>query len=985
MTESGTSFLFEDETEALAQSYLQGRNEGTVIILPDTVAIMQIKELLLSRHGAVDGSLFITFEELAARMVLAGTSRKAILLPEFVRKLIAREIAANLGSEEGRKWVEGDLALVLLGEFDKIWPNALLAESEGRDLFEGLPAENWHVGLRTGLVREFAAAYSSRMKYIAEKGIYDRVTLAHEAAGFPDVLQKLGIRKVVISETVFADCMLLELIKSVSTVAEVVVVCNPGDRGRLSVESMRERLSARQSSYSESEDTGGPVVKVRGAPDRRRELREVARTIRTEIEEKGLVPDDFGVFAESIEEYLQLGSEIFAEYGLEIEGGRRKISNLRLFTLLERIVELLDGNVTKGKLMNLLEHDFFPQEKWILRDMEADLAHLPEDAGERLRSAAGDDLRMKGGRPLWKWLERSIESSKRARTLKDWADLALEILEVASPPLLEDEEYEGESVLRERIAQLSIDSAVTGIASPEKPFGLTAFREALADLGRGSYLTADRSREGKILFTDSGLVHFRKLKRVFVLGANEEVLPSKPRDGMFLRLDMLDWISQKGPMLRTGTDAVFSIEGHKFDMLLHASPSITFSYVYSDERGRRLLPSTFVLQTMEKVTGDRNLLERIEGDSLEFSSFYPEDGTALSRSEFDRIIASLMSSGHTRQFEEGKEYQDLMSRKDIADSDPVEWRFPSERLRSELREKVLSATDLSEYSKCPFRYVASRVLAVTPALPPLNPLDRGSQMHEILRLFYESHPLEFLRTTKREKVAEELESSADAYFSQIYGGQNEMDLRFALHVSEVKSALREFIDREIEDERRMSGSITGLEQRFGFREQKEFRIGSHSYRGLIDRVETIDGSGDVIVYDYKTGNPDNLTKKYFRAGKGLIDYGIPLYSLYLRDVEGKRLAGAFYYMLLKSPGTPDRAGIAKRSKLERMFQIEQSRRSYFSILDDEGMDDELGRFRNEIVSVSDSISSCDFPVEPKAGECTFCRYISICRYTGGLG
>jgi ATP-dependent helicase/DNAse subunit B len=154
---------------------------------------------------------------------------------------------------------------------------------------------------------------------------------------------------------------------------------------------------------------------------------------------------------------------------------------------------------------------------------------------------------------------------------------------------------------------------------------------------------------------------------------------------------------------------------------------------------------------------------------------------------------------------------------------------------------------------------------------------------------------------------------------------------------------------------------------------------------VIDRVETVDSkSGEMIVYDYKSGRPDGLPKRYFRAGNKLIDFGIPLYAVYLDEVEKARLAGAFYYMLLKSEGTPDKAGIVKRDSMGRLFPIQERRRAYFSILGEEQFAAELSRYRSEITAVADNISAGNFPVTPIEGECAHCEYSTVCRYGGQL-
>lgn len=991
MTMTGSvEFRFGDVADVVEKAYGDAESGKLLFVLSDSVAVSQAKEMLLKSREVVDGGPFLTFEDIENRIMLSAACIRPLLIPDYVRRVIASEIVGEMaGRHRDRFHLERQFSSVLLEEFDSVWPSVIHAGSAVEKMLKGV-AQNESEKRRYSTILEFAALYQSRMSALSNSGIYDRVILAHEAATHASALRNQGVERVMVVGMVFADGVLLDLLKAMSESISVTIVLMPSDRGRKSVQLMMRRLGADGFGTDKGAgDARASSLGIFGAPDRRRELREVARRILQEINDKTLSLGDFAVVARSISEYDDIAREVFSEYGIALEGGgRKRLRDTRMYSFLRKILDLIAGDITKSKLMSLLEHDFFPVANSRLGELAVSVAHLPELIDIETGESPLGDISLPWGETLISWLKKSHMRAASPMRLEEWVGFALELISGASTELLADEEYLANGEFIRSLIEVSSASAAYRTALPEMKLDLSSFIEILEDFAYDKTYAAGEEGQG-LLFTDAGLLYFRKFAHIFAVGMSEEVFPFRQRDGMFLRTTMVDSISRMTSAARTSTDAVDSIEGHIFDSILDSSAAVTFSYVYSDERGRRLLPSTFVLNTLEKCMGRSRLLERIEERNLDFSAFYPEDGAVWSVHELDRLRASSVSGEGAIIDESGEngavkaEFTDVVERGRIADADPLEWRIPPEKLMKLVGDRTLSATDLSEYAKCPFRYVATRILSAVPSMPPMNPLDRGAQMHEILKRFYEQHGLEYLRCKPLNEVQAEMERCTDEYFVSKYGSTSSMGLMFSIHVADIKSALLEFIGRDAGDETLMKGELVGLEQRFGYSDQKEFLIGGHRFRGIIDRVETVDiENGNLLVYDYKSGNPDNLTRKYFRADGPLLDFGVPLYALYLNDVENKKLAGAFYYMLLKADDRPDRAGIAREEALENLPGVDRRKRSYFSIKPGQEFDEEISRLREAVCEVSDSITSGIFRVEPREGECEYCQHFAICRYGG---
>src|SRR5260370_15830638 len=84
-------------------------------------------------------------------------------------------------------------------------------------------------------------------------------------------------------------------------------------------------------------------------------------------------------------------------------------------------------------------------------------------------------------------------------------------------------------------------------------------------------------------------------------------------------------------------------------------------------------------------------------------------------------------------------------------------------------EHVYSASGLSTYGKCGFRFFAARVLRLEPrseAALDLQAIDAGKLLHDILRRFFEKHRNQYLPAIDRENLRRELGETADQVFRE---------------------------------------------------------------------------------------------------------------------------------------------------------------------------------------------------------------------------
>ncbi|HSK63046.1 MAG TPA: PD-(D/E)XK nuclease family protein, partial [Pyrinomonadaceae bacterium] len=82
---------------------------------------------------------------------------------------------------------------------------------------------------------------------------------------------------------------------------------------------------------------------------------------------------------------------------------------------------------------------------------------------------------------------------------------------------------------------------------------------------------------------------------------------------------------------------------------------------------------------------------------------------------------------------------------------------------------VHSASGLSVYGNCPYRFFAQRVLRLEPrgeAALDLQAIDAGKLLHDVLRRFFERHRREALHKLDRKKLQAELAAIADSVFDE---------------------------------------------------------------------------------------------------------------------------------------------------------------------------------------------------------------------------
>ncbi len=310
---------------------------------------------------------------------------------------------------------------------------------------------------------------------------------------------------------------------------------------------------------------------------------------------------------------------------------------------------------------------------------------------------------------------------------------------------------------------------------------------------------------------------------------------------------------------------------------------------------------------------------------------------------------------------------------------------------------VHSASGLSVYGNCAYRFFGQRVLRLEPrgeAALDLQAIDAGKLLHDILRRFFETHRRQPLEQFDRAVLQKELRELADKVFKEhedVVPALNKQIWKIDQEIRKI--LLDQVLLYELEMQSKASGHAVlpaYFEVAFGLQSggakdpdskteplelTRSTFVGQETIKvsGQIDRVD-ISADETLIAYDYKLSTGSTMID--MEAGRSL---QLPIYIEALEKLifPHQAVAGGGYYVI--------RGGTERRNKgLHRKTFIEHSglHPSVKSLISEE----EWQRIRAvtlaKIWDFVDDIRAGDFRVDPsqRLKTCRFCDFAAVCRY-----
>jgi ATP-dependent helicase/DNAse subunit B len=310
---------------------------------------------------------------------------------------------------------------------------------------------------------------------------------------------------------------------------------------------------------------------------------------------------------------------------------------------------------------------------------------------------------------------------------------------------------------------------------------------------------------------------------------------------------------------------------------------------------------------------------------------------------------------------------------------------------------VHSASGLSIYGNCAYRFFGQRVLKLEPrgeAALDLQAIDAGKLLHDILRRFFERHRRERLTELNRESLQQELRELADRVFDEHERVVPPLNKQIWKIDREIRKILLDQVllyELGIQEGAAAEGVVPAyFEVAFGGMKSaardphskeeplelsRSTFVGEESIKisGQIDRVD-VAADNTLIAYDYKLSM--GSTKDDIKSGRSL---QLPIYleALERLILPDHPIAGGGYYVIRGGNERRNR-GLHRATKLEYL-KIRSTVNAVMS-------DDEWQQIRVDVIAkiwdFLDHIRAGQFGVNPseKNKTCRFCDFAAVCRY-----
>lgn len=530
--------------------------------------------------------------------------------------------------------------------------------------------------------------------------------------------------------------------------------------------------------------------------------------------------------------------------------------------------------------------------------------------------------------------------------------------------------------------------------------------------------TAERSGLQVLEATDVRGLHFRA---VFIAGLVEGGFPLRAsRDWIYPHEERERLQRDYGLTLEDISPATLLKEEHYFyQAACRATEKLYLSRPLLLDDGTETVASYYINELTAAIAPFKLAVEPVrrdfDGDEIFDASTVSELTVSLVRQDERRrhkagregvLPALLVDDLKARMVDEGYYSATTSRRVDIEREragvrfGPYDGQITTPELVAMLQQRlgsgyVHSASGLSTYGSCAYRFFANRVLRFEPrgeAALDLQAIDAGKLLHDVLRRFFEGHRGESLIELDRDALRLELRETAEQVFKEHERAVPPLNPDIWKIDCEIRKIILDQVllyDLSVQKQTRADVRSRYFEVAFGMTlregsdpnsktEQLELSRptddGEQMIRiqGQIDRVDQAE-DGTLIAYDYKLSTGADADD--MKAGRSL---QLPIYLEALERLllPGQAIAGGGYYILKAKPGRRN-SGIYRKDFGEYLGLQAKN-----SILTDEDWDKVRAEVIAKIWEFFDGMSSGDFRVRPSQGikTCRFCDYSAVCRY-----
>ncbi|HKP35232.1 MAG TPA: PD-(D/E)XK nuclease family protein, partial [Pyrinomonadaceae bacterium] len=528
---------------------------------------------------------------------------------------------------------------------------------------------------------------------------------------------------------------------------------------------------------------------------------------------------------------------------------------------------------------------------------------------------------------------------------------------------------------------------------------------------------ADRDGLRVLEATDVRGLRFRA---IFIAGMNEGGFPLRTGRDWLYPHEERERLKKHGIVLEDiSTETLLKEEHYFYQCACRATDRLYVTRPLADDGGNETVPSYYIEELRRAIAPAELVKTQIRSDidthDLSLTSNAAELGAELvrqkarqgQRARTENLLSARTTNELISRAQAGGYLSDSTLRRVALELEragdsfgPYDGQITHRELQNLLEryfgpEYVYSASGLSAYGNCAFRFFAARVLKLEPrneAALDLPAIDAGKLLHDVLRRFFERHRRHYLPAQDREELRREMSAVADEVFKEHERMVPPLNERIWKIDCEIRKLILEQVllfELRLQERANSRGmQPTYFELAFGRASQASDPSSSQSYlklqrrgpvaeaaliQGQIDRVDVSEDGRHAIAYDYKLtrgAKPEDM-----ETGRQV---QIPIYLAALEQlfVPGSELAGGGYYVL-RGRGARLNQGLYRR-----MFADCTDVSNYRVKFDDiewQRIRREVGR---RVWQFIDGMRRGDFRVRPSQGKatCKFCDYSAVCRY-----
>ncbi|MDD4816002.1 MAG: PD-(D/E)XK nuclease family protein [Clostridia bacterium] len=636
------------------------------------------------------------------------------------------------------------------------------------------------------------------------------------------------------------------------------------------------------------------------------EVEQIAKQIKNLIFSQNAKYKNIAVACGNLEKYKDEIEKVFNEYDFNFYLDTN--INLSQTSLTNFIVLVLNFLMQKECLQNFVISEFNgldKNEKNILLDFIEKYNIQSTSIFEETKNENINQIKNK----LFKNIKELINIKNNCKNIKNYINLIKNIiilfnLKEININLINNFKNKGLIKLEKIYIQI-FDKLETVLNSFEKTIGedkilFSDFVELFESVIKNQEMSTVPISVDSIFVGDATTSFFEEIDYLFVLGANENLLPIYLKDNGIIGDDVIEKISTKIELTPTVKMINRRNRFKVFNTLQSAKKHLYVSYSFSESDGQKSIASEFVKNLLEifgeknlKTAGNESLIKSVyEDKNVIAQNFAVFCGTKNKAKEI--LLKLIFQSNIANNFV-------LNSLFDILKNDIQKFYKNKEEMLEKTNDLFFKSnktkiSQIQKYFSCPFQqYVVYGLGLKEKENAVLNNKDIGIILHEVAHIFLEPKN-KYIENIKNNK--QNIEEIIKIIIKIIKNNPN--NYRLLLKINKLSAKVLEEECKRLCEYLYYSQNISrfkpqNLEVYFGGENQTFDLFANNQTFKLVGVIDRVDFFNDMfIVIDYKTGKEEKSIDTNLYYGNKI---QIFVYMMALKNYLKQKACGVYYFVI----------------------------------------------------------------------------------------